>query len=107
MAATRKTKEGPVALPVPLERWFNDTQTIEELRAILASPAFQAAAATLKEIAGPSYGNIAPDPTTNSNYYAWYAGYRDGINDLHKLTKTKGKAPEQPEAWSHIQTPQQ
>ena len=107
MAATRKTKEGPVALPVPLERWFNDTQTIEELRAILASPAFQAAAATLKEIAGPTYGNTAPDPTTNRNYYAWYAGYRDGINDLHKLTKTKGKAPEQPEAWSHIQTPQQ
>ena len=107
MAATRKTKEGPVALPVPLERWFNDTQTIEELRAILASPAFQAAAATLKEIAGPTYGNIAPDPTTNSNYYAWYAGYRDGINDLHKLTKTKGRAPEQPEAWSHIQPPQQ
>ena len=96
-----------IPLPIPLDRWFTDVKRIEELRKVLDSEALQTAFAVLKEVAGPTHGSVSPDPATNSNRLSWYAGYRDAFNDLHKLTKTKGKAPEQPEAWSHIQTPQQ
>lgn len=92
-----------ITLPVPLDRWFRDVKRIEELRTILGDPTLQEAIATLKEVAGPTYATVTTNDTTNLNRLAWYAGYRDAYNDLHKLTKTKGDAPKQVEEWTHIQ----
>ena len=95
-----------IPLPIPLDRWFTDVKRIEELRTVLDSEAFQTATATLKEVAGPTYGSVSADATSNSNRLSWYAGYRDAFNDLHRLTTPKQKPNTQPEEWSHIQTPQ-
>ena len=98
-------KEIPV--PIPLNRWLTDVKRIEELRKVLDSEAFQTAVAILKEIAGPTNSTVANDLNANNNRYAWYAGYRDAFNDLHKLTKLKDSKPVyRPEEWTHIQTPQ-
>jgi len=96
------------AIPVPINRWFTDVQKVEELRSILDTPTMQEAMATLKEVAGPSYSTInAASSSDNSHRYAWYAGYRDAFNDLHKLTQIKASSNQhQQEAWNHIQTPQ-
>jgi len=99
-----------VALPIPLDRWFNDVQKIEELRNVLESEAFQTAAATLKESAGPTFAGVSTDSGVNSNRHAWYAGYRDAFSDLHKLTKvrtTNTTNNQIAEEWMHIQKPQQ
>tara|TARA_Y100001938_G_C8095786_1_gene438031 strand:+ start:3545 stop:3850 length:306 start_codon:yes stop_codon:yes gene_type:complete len=97
-----------VALPIPLERWFTDVEKIEELRKVLDSEAFQTAVAILKDIAGPSNSTLSTDINENSNRHAWYAGYRDAFQDLHKLTKLRDKKQtvNQPEEWTHIATPQ-
>lgn len=95
----------PKALPIPLTHWFNDIQKVHELRDIMESQAFQTAAATLKEVAGPTNATVSSDPSENSHRHAWYAGYRDAFTDLHKLTVLKGAKPTQPEEWKHIQTP--
>tara|TARA_R110000824_G_scaffold82691_2_gene207192 strand:+ start:1616 stop:1921 length:306 start_codon:yes stop_codon:yes gene_type:complete len=97
-----------IALPVPLDRWFNDVKKIEELRIVLDSAAFQTASATLKEVAGPTYSSVSADATSNSNRLSWYAGYRDAFNDLYKLTRIQGNKPNphQTEEWTHIQNPQ-
>ena len=95
-----------IPLPVPLDRWFRDVKRIEELREIVGNTTLQEAVATLKEVAGPSYGTVSTNETTNATRLAWYAGYRDAFNDLHKLTHIKGEAPKQPDEWTHIQ-PQQ
>jgi hypothetical protein len=96
-------------IPIPLGRWFNDAKKIEELREIMASETFQTALATLKEVAGPSYSSIAEGSETNSQRFAWYAGYRDAFADLHKLTKLDTTNQQQPviaEEWTHITNPQ-
>ncbi len=96
-----------IALPIPLDRWFKDVKKIEELRKVLDNPAVQTAMATLKEVAGPTNSTVSSDAAANSHRFAWYAGYRDAFEDLHKLTKFKGdKQPHQPEEWKHIATPQ-
>ena len=97
-----------ISLPVPLDRWFKDVKRIEELREVLGNQTLQEAFAPLKEVAGPSYGTVAAGDSTNANAtrHAWYAGYRDAFNDLHKLTHIKGDTPKQPDEWTHIQ-PQQ
>ena len=89
-------------LPIPLDRWFNDIKSVEELRQILDSPAFQTAVATLKEISGPTNATLST-PEANSLRLAWYAGYRDAFTDLAKLTKL----PTNPTTttnteWTHI-----
>jgi hypothetical protein len=75
-----------IALPVPLDRWFKDIKSVEELREILESDSFQTAVAILKEISGPTHATLA-DSDNNSLRLAWYAGYRDAFSDLSKLTK--------------------
>ena len=96
-----------IPVPVPLSRWFTDVKRIEELRKVLDSEAFQTAAAILKDIAGPNSSTLSTDVHENNNRHAWYAGYRDALDDLHKLTKLKDNKPKyQPEAWNHITTPQ-
>ena len=97
-----------VPLPIPLDRWFTDVKKIEELRKVLDSEAFQTAVAILKDIAGPSNSTISTDINENSNRHAWYAGYRDAFQDLHKLTKLRDnkQTANQPEEWTHIATPQ-
>jgi len=97
-----------IALPVPLDRWFNDVKKIEELRTVLDSEAFQTASATLKEVAGPTYASVSTDAAANNGRFSWYAGYRDAFNDLYKLTRIQGNKPNphQAEEWTHIQNPQ-
>ena len=85
-----------ITLPVPLDTWFADAKRIEELREILGNT-------TLQEVAGPSYGTVAVEDAANRARHAWYAGYRDAFNDLHKLTKFKQERPKQLEEWTHIQ----
>tara|TARA_B100001057_G_scaffold219369_1_gene219717 strand:+ start:45496 stop:45795 length:300 start_codon:yes stop_codon:yes gene_type:complete len=92
-----------ITLPVPLDRWFADAQRIEELREILGNTTLQEAITTLKEVAGPSYATVAVEDSANRARHAWYAGYRDAFNDLHKLTKFKQERPKQLEEWTHIQ----
>ena len=91
-----------ICLPVPLDRWFRDVKRTTELREVMDNKTLQEAVATLKEVAAPSYGAVTSDDSNNSNRFAWYAGYRDAFNDLHKLTQLKGEKPNQPEEWSHI-----
>ena len=97
-----------IPLPIPLDRWFNDVKQSEALRKVMASKAFQTATAILKDIAGPNNSTLSTDVYENSNRHAWYAGYRDAFDDLHKLTKLRdNKQPaNQPEEWTHIQNPQ-
>ena len=92
-----------IHLPVPLDRWFKDVKRTTELREVMGNKTFQEAVATLKEVAAPTYGSVTSDDSNNSNRFAWYAGYRDAFNDLHKLTHIKGEALKQPEEWNHIQ----
>ena len=93
-----------VTPPVPVSRWFNDVKSVQELRQVLEAEFFQRAVATLKEIAGPSYGTLQ-DNETNSLRHAWYAGYRDAFNDLQKLTKPQNTQTKtnHPDEWTHIQ----
>jgi len=89
--------------PVPVDRWYNDLAAVKELHDILETVSFQKAVATLKEIAGPSF-NTLKDDTHNSIRLAWYAGYRDAFNDLHKLTKIHNpkNTSTHPDEWDHI-----
>jgi len=95
------------SLPIPLRHWFTNVAHIENLRKILDDEAFQTAVATLKEVAGPTHGAVSSDPSENSHRHAWYAGYRDAFNDLHKMTVVKSDRPNQQIEWNHIQTPPQ
>lgn len=98
-----------IPLPIPLDRWLTDVKRVTELREILDTETFQTAAAILKEIARPSYGTLTAEPQSNSQRHAWYAGYCDALNDLHKLTRMReSKQPNQntAEEWTHITTPQ-
>jgi len=72
--------------PIPISRWFQDSEQVNALRKTLSDPAFQQAIAILKEIAGPSFNNLS-DVDNNAMRHAWYGGYRDAFNDLEKLTK--------------------
>ena len=95
-------------VPIPLSRWFKDVKKIEELRTLLDVEVMQEAMATLKEVAGPSYNTLNETSTVNSHRHAWYAGYRDAFNDLHKLTHAKQTSGQQhQEEWNHIQPPPQ
>jgi|TARA_A100001388_G_scaffold276795_1_gene265610 hypothetical protein len=93
-----------VTPPVPLNRWFNDSKSVQELRDLLDKECFQKAVAILKEVAGPSFGTLQ-DNETNNLRHAWYAGYRDAFNDLHKLTKLQNNQTKtaHPDEWTHIQ----
>lgn len=93
-----------VTPPVPLNRWFNDAKSVQGLRDLLENEFFQRAVATLKEVAGPSFGTLQ-DNDTNNLRHAWYAGYRDAFNDLHKLTKLQNNQTKtaHPDEWTHIQ----
>jgi hypothetical protein len=92
-----------VTPPVPVDRWFRDTVAVKELHDILETPTFQKAVAVLKEIAGPSF-NTLQDCERNNTRLAWYAGYRDAFNDLHKLTKIRNPktTSAHPDEWTHI-----
>ena len=107
MATKKAEKTKTISLTISLDLWFKDAKKIDELRTILGSETFQTAIATLKETAGPTNGGIAGDSFSVSQRYAWYAGYRDAFNDLHKLTKYRtNNKPAVQEEWNHIQTPQ-
>lgn len=90
--------------PIPIERWFRDMKSVEELRATLENNGFQQAVAILKEVAGPSFGTLQ-NSEADGKRLAWYAGYRDAFNDLEKLTKlpedNKGNVTSFNE-WTHI-----
>jgi len=91
-----------IALPVPLDRWFNDIKSVEELRAVLESESFQTAVAILKEISGPSHATLS-NADDNNLRLAWYAGYRDAFTDLAKLTKFPSTTtPTTNTEWTHI-----
>lgn len=106
MANKKVTSKKIISLPIPLDLWFKDAQKVDELRKVLESEALQTAIAVLKEIAGPSNGGIGGDTVSTSQRYAWYAGYRDAFNDLHKLTRYRTETKiEAHEEWKHIQTP--
>jgi hypothetical protein len=91
-----------IALPIPLDRWFNDIKAVEELRAVLESESFQTAVAILKEISGPSHAMLS-NADDNNLRLAWYAGYRDAFTDLAKLTKFPSTTtPTTNTEWTHI-----
>jgi len=101
-----KSLPAPAEIPIPLNHWFNDVRRVDDLRSLLESEAFKTAAATLKEVAGPTHATVSSDSAENSHRHAWYAGYRDAFTDLQKLTVPRGpnQQPTQPEEWKHIQT---
>ena len=91
--------------PIPLDHWYGDKAAVDELGEILKSTSFQKAVAVLKEIAGPSF-NTLQDEGHNSTRHAWYAGYRDAFNDLHKLTKIHNSksSTHHSDEWTHIES---
>jgi len=97
-------KSAPITPPVPLDRWYRDLAAVEQLKEVLETDAFKKAAATLKEIAGPSF-NTLQNTESNGMRHAWYAGYRDALNDLYKLIKTPSdkQANITVDEWTHIE----
>ena len=93
-----------ITAPIPLDRWYQDLATVKRLDDILESDAFKKAAATLKEIAGPSF-NTLQDEAGNAQRHAWYAGYRDALNDLYKLANPPADKQNTvtPNEWTHIE----
>tara|TARA_A100001037_G_C15107315_1_gene617105 strand:- start:190 stop:486 length:297 start_codon:yes stop_codon:yes gene_type:complete len=93
-----------ITAPIPLDRWYQDLVTVKRLDDILESDAFKKAAATLKEIAGPSF-NTLQDEAGNAQRHAWYAGYRDALNDLYKLANPPADKQNNiiPDEWTHIE----
>ena len=93
-----------ITAPIPLDRWYQDLATVKRLDDILESDAFKKAAATLKEIAGPSF-NTLQDEAGNAQRHAWYAGYRDALNDLYKLANppANNQTSITPDEWTHIE----
>ena len=93
-----------ITAPIPLDRWYQDLVTVKRLDDILESDAFKKAAATLKEIAGPSF-NTLQDEAGNAQRHAWYAGYRDALNDLYKLANppANNQTSITPDEWTHIE----
>jgi hypothetical protein len=92
--------------PIKVEHWFANVAAVQELRDTLGKQSFQQAVAILKEIAGPSFGNLQ-DSDKNSLRLAWYAGYRDAFNDLEKLTKfpeDKRNSSTTLNEWTHIES---
>tara|TARA_R100001082_G_C4337906_1_gene148699 strand:- start:189 stop:485 length:297 start_codon:yes stop_codon:yes gene_type:complete len=90
--------------PIPLDRWYKDLTSVKQLEEILESDVFKKAAATLKEIAGPSF-NTLQDEAGNAQRHAWYAGYRDALNDLYKLANPPANNQSSiiPDEWTHIE----
>lgn len=93
-----------ITAPIPLDRWYQDLATVKRLDDVLESDAFKKAAATLKEIAGPSF-NTLQDEAGNAQRHAWYAGYRDALNDLYKLANPPADKQNNiiPDEWTHIE----
>ena len=103
-------KKAPVtaetaAIPTTVARWFANPAAVEKLRAMIESPEFQVAAATLKEIEGPSELTVTTSAEVNSQRLAWYAGLRYAFTGLAKLSKlpTQVGNPNDTE-WNHINT---
>lgn len=93
------------AIPTTVVRWFANPAAVEKLRAMIESPEFQVAAATLKEIEGPSELTVTTSAEVNSQRLAWYAGLRYAFTGLTKLSKLP--TPQQPldgDEWNHINT---
>jgi len=91
--------------PIPISRWFQDSEQVNDLRKTLSDPSFQQAIAILKEIAGPSFNTLS-DVDNNAMRHAWYGGYRDAFNDLEKLTKypeDKRNSSSSFDEWTHIE----
>ena len=100
-AAKKATKKTTV--PIKLERWFKDMQSVSRLQEIIDDPVLQQAIAVLKEASGPTVTSLDSDPQANSHKLAWYAGYRDAFNDLEKLTLRPSQTkPNQPDEWTHL-----
>ena len=98
MPAKKKT-----TVPVKLEHWFNDLQSVTRLRELLDDLALQQAIAILEESAGPTVTSLDGDPHVNSQKLAWYAGYRDAFNDLEKLThRPSNTKNNQTNEWTHL-----
>lgn len=101
-AATKKAAK-KIAVPIKLERWFNDIKSVAHLQELIDDPVFQQAVAILKEASGPTVTALDTDPQANSHKLAWYAGYRDAFNDLEKLTRRPSThKPNQPDEWTHL-----
>jgi len=91
--------------PIPLNRWFRDLKSVEQLRVTLENEGFKQAVAILKETAGPSYASLQ-NTEVDSRRLAWYAGYRDAFNDLEKLTKLPESGTSSinnNNEWTHIE----
>ncbi len=100
-AAKKAAKK--IAVPMKLERWFNDLKSVTRLNDLIEDPVFQQAVAILKEASGPTVTSLDSDPQANSHKLAWYAGYRDAFNDLEKLThRPSTTKPNQPDEWTHL-----
>jgi hypothetical protein len=98
--------------PLPLEHWFGDANNVEGLRAIIESPVYARAAATLIGASQPSFRDIITDDDTARRRQAWLAGYNDAFKDLLKLTQTRNTPDAAARAnaleeWAHIVTPNQ
>jgi hypothetical protein len=104
-----KKSDSVTGHPTPsrtLNRWFADTQLVEDIKQFLASRAFQIAVAVLKDATKPSFRNISFKSSEENNIrIAWYAGYCDAFADLEKLgTAPTKKGQSEPEEWNHIDT---
>mgnify|MGYP006247806473 FL=1 len=100
-AAKKAAKK--IAVPIKLERWFNDIKSVTHLQELIDDPVFQQAVAILKEASGPTVTSLDSDPQANSHKLAWYAGYRDAFNDLEKLThRPSTTKTNQPDEWTHL-----
>lgn len=87
----------------PLSRWFANIAQVGELRDLLASEAFEQAAATLISAAQPTYADVIGDDDVSRRKQAWLAGYNDAFNDLLKLTKAPTSRSAQAGEWEHIE----
>jgi hypothetical protein len=105
---SKKPAAPPTVFPVPAALWFGDLASVQELRDMVNSRAFQKAMATLQALSNPLTSTVTDDPVRMAHRYAWLTGYHDAFRDLVRLTKLPEVevVAEGDEEWGYINTPQ-
>ena len=103
-APKKRIAPEPIALPVPLHKWYADHDNVEQLRSILSNPRFRVACATLRQQIKPTSANLVAGDNALAIRHAYIAGFYDFEDHLQQLTVLPADRIEIPE-WDYV-TPQ-
>jgi|688.fasta_scaffold1044796_2 hypothetical protein len=103
-ASKKRVAAEPIALPVPLNKWYADHENVEQLRLILENPRFRAACATLRQQIRPTGSSLVASENALAIRHAYVAGFYDFEDQLQQLTVLPTDRINTPE-WDYV-TPQ-